>query len=295
MTSTSTPVNILMILDGWGINEHQMDGNAAARADTPFLDHLLTRTSCCQLACSGPAVGLPVGTMGNSEVGHMNIGAGRRVLQDLIRINAAIEDRTLFDNPVLTAAMDTLKQKGKALHLMGLLSDGGVHSHISHTLALVDMARIRGVKTVYIHAILDGRDTPPKSGITYMNQLVRHLDQYGFGRVKTITGRYWTMDRDTRWDRVQKGYDLMTAGKGNGIPILWRPFRPPMTRVKPMNLSPRFLLKTAPDPTPVPSRTKTGSSFSISGQTGPKKSPGPSLKRDFLRSTDRCYPRCPVL
>ncbi len=131
------------------------------------LDHLLTRTSCCQLACSGPAVGLPVGTMGNSEVGHMNIGAGRRVLQDLIRINAAIEDRTLFDNPVLTAAMDTLKQKGKALHLMGLLSDGGVHSHISHTLALVDMARIRGVKTVYIHAIWTAETLRPKRHYLY--------------------------------------------------------------------------------------------------------------------------------
>jgi 2,3-bisphosphoglycerate-independent phosphoglycerate mutase len=211
---TPAPVNILMILDGWGINE-QMEGNAFARADTPYLDHLLTRAPHCRLTCSGPAVGLPEGTMGNSEVGHMNIGAGRRVLQDLIRINTAIEDQTFFDNPVLTSAMDTVTQAGKALHLMGLLSDGGVHSHISHLLALVDMARIRGVKTVYIHAILDGRDTPPKSGITYLNQLVRHLDQHGFGRVKTIAGRYWTMDRDTRWDRIQKGYDLMTAAQGN--------------------------------------------------------------------------------
>jgi 2,3-bisphosphoglycerate-independent phosphoglycerate mutase len=210
---TPTPVNILMILDGWGINE-QTQGNAAAQADTPFLDRLMARAPHCRLTCSGPAVGLPDGTMGNSEVGHMNIGAGRRVLQDLIRINTAIDDQSFFDNPVLASAMDTVTQAGKALHLMGLLSDGGVHSHISHLLALVDMARHRSVKTVYIHAILDGRDTPPKSGIIYMKQLIRHLDRHGYGRVKTIAGRYWTMDRDTRWDRVQKGYDLMTAAVG---------------------------------------------------------------------------------
>ncbi len=213
MTSAHLPTHILMILDGWGINEHTT-GNAAAQADTPFLDHLLANAPHCQLQCSGPAVGLPDGTMGNSEVGHMNIGAGRRVLQDLIRINTAIEDNTFFDNPVLTSAMDAVKKADTCLHLMGLLSDGGVHSHLLHLLALVDMARIRGVKNVYIHAILDGRDTPPKSGITYMDQLIRHLDRHGYGSVKTIAGRYWTMDRDTRWDRIQKGYDLMTTAAG---------------------------------------------------------------------------------
>lgn len=214
MTSTRLPTHILMILDGWGINE-QTTGNAAAQADTPFLDYLLANAPHCQLQCSGPAVGLPEGTMGNSEVGHMNIGAGRRVLQDLIRINTAIEDNTFFDNPVLISAMDAVKKADKSLHLMGLLSDGGVHSHILHLLTLVDMARIRGLKNVYIHAILDGRDTPPKSGVAYMNQLVRHLDTHGFGAVKTIAGRYWTMDRDTRWDRIQKGYDLMTMAAGD--------------------------------------------------------------------------------
>ncbi|MCF8091410.1 MAG: 2,3-bisphosphoglycerate-independent phosphoglycerate mutase [Desulfotignum sp.] len=214
MTPEHHPVNILMILDGWGINKNY-DGNAVAQAHTPFLDHLLENAPHCRLLCSGSAVGLPNGTMGNSEVGHMNIGAGRRVLQDLIRINTAIEDSTFFDNPVLKSAMDTVKTQNNTLHLMGLLSDGGVHSHISHLLALVDMARVCGVKTVYIHAILDGRDTSPKSGITYLARLTRHLNRHRFGTIKTIAGRYWTMDRDTRWDRIQKAYDLMTGAAGD--------------------------------------------------------------------------------
>jgi 2,3-bisphosphoglycerate-independent phosphoglycerate mutase len=214
MTGPITPVNILMILDGWGISD-TIHGNAVAQAHTPFLDLLLKNAPHCRLQCSGPAVGLPEGTMGNSEVGHMNIGAGRRVLQDLIRINTAIQDRSFFDNPVLKTAMDTIVSQKKALHLMGLLSDGGVHSHITHLLALLDMARTCGLPTVYIHAILDGRDTPPTSGITYLTRLQQHLDRHQYGKIKTIAGRYWTMDRDTRWDRVQKGYDLMTRAHGD--------------------------------------------------------------------------------
>ncbi len=214
MTSDQNAVHILMILDGWGINP-KSQGNAFALADTPFLDGLIASSPRCSLACSGLAVGLPEGTMGNSEVGHMNIGAGRRVLQDLVRINAAIEDQSFFDNPVLKSAMETVAQKKTSLHLMGLLSDGGVHSHMTHLFALMDMARQMGVKKLFIHPILDGRDTPPTSGITYIRQLTGHIQAHGYGKIASITGRYWAMDRDTRWDRVQKAYNLFTKGTGN--------------------------------------------------------------------------------
>jgi len=207
------PVNILMILDGWGIND-QYDGNAFAQANTPFLDHLLKTFPNSHLACSGNAVGLPQGTMGNSEVGHMNMGAGRKVLQNFVRINTAIDDKSFFENPRLKKAMDTVNKNDKGLHLMGLLSDGGVHSHISHLFALVDMARQNKVKNLYIHPILDGRDTSPTAGLAYIKQLQQHLDLHNYGKIATIVGRYWAMDRDTRWDRVKKAYDLFTKGEG---------------------------------------------------------------------------------
>ncbi|MFH2060386.1 MAG: 2,3-bisphosphoglycerate-independent phosphoglycerate mutase [Pseudomonadota bacterium] len=209
MNLNRPPVNILMILDGWGISD-QVDGNAFAQANTPFIDSLLNHFPHCKLACSGNAVGLPDGTMGNSEVGHMNIGAGRKVPQDFVRINTAIEDRSFFNIPTLIETMTQAAKTGQSLHLMGLLSDGGVHSHISHLFALIEMAKKNKVKNLYIHPILDGRDTSPTSGITYVQQLENYIKKHKFGRIASIVGRYWAMDRDTRWDRVKRAYDLFT-------------------------------------------------------------------------------------
>ncbi len=212
-SSEKYPVNILMILDGWGINDEPA-GNAVAQAKTPFLDHLVGNFPNSRLDCSGNAVGLPNGTMGNSEVGHMNMGAGRKVLQNLVRINTAIDDKSFFENSILKKSMDSVKKKDKVLHLMGLLSDGGVHSHISHLFALIDMARQNKVTTLYIHPILDGRDTSPTAGLNYIKQLQQHLDLNNYGKIASIVGRYWAMDRDTRWDRVEKAYRLFTEGEG---------------------------------------------------------------------------------
>ena len=217
MAAESTPVNILMILDGWGINPSP-EGNAVHTAPTPFLDSLLDQYPHGRLACSGPAVGLPENTMGNSEVGHMNIGAGRVVPQDLMRINTAIEDKTFFSNSTLTTLLDRVKTNGKKLHLLGLLSDGGVHSHINHLFALMDMAQTFGVKDLCVHAILDGRDTPPKSAKTYIQKLQDRIDDRQYGRIASLVGRYWAMDRDTRWDRVQQAHELYTLGNGNWGP-----------------------------------------------------------------------------
>lgn len=210
----TNPVNMLMILDGWGINEN-LEGNAAAQAKTPFLDRLKNEYPSCRLLCSGGAVGLPDGTMGNSEVGHMNIGAGRIVPQDFVRINMAIEDKTFETTPALVNIMQAVKEKDQTLHLMGLLSDGGVHSHISHLFALIEAAKIFGIKDVQIHAIMDGRDTSPTSGSGFIKDLETFLSRIDYGRISTITGRFWAMDRDTRWDRVQKAYQLYTQGKGD--------------------------------------------------------------------------------
>jgi len=213
MNSKPGPVNMLMILDGWGINE-ETKGNAFALAKTPFLDSLLKTFPSCKLECSGSAVGLPDGTMGNSEVGHMNIGAGRKVLQSFVRINQAIADQTFFKTPALLDVMAGVSKSKSSLHLMGLLSDGGVHSHISHLFALIDMAKQNGVEHLFIHAILDGRDTSPTSGITYIKELQNYLESQNYGKIATIVGRYWAMDRDTRWDRVEKAYDLFSKAKG---------------------------------------------------------------------------------
>ena len=213
MGSEKQPVNILMILDGWGINASE-EGNALAAANTPFLDTLLAEYPSTTLKCSGEAVGLPDGTMGNSEVGHMNIGAGRIVPQDFVRINTAIRDKSFFSTPALISVMDKVKQAGKSLHLLGLLSDGGVHSHINHLFALIEMAKIKGISKIYIHPIMDGRDTSPTSGIGFLKQLEEKIQALGTGKVATMTGRFWAMDRDTRWERVQKAYELYTQGKG---------------------------------------------------------------------------------
>lgn len=204
---------MLIILDGWGIGRNEPT-NAVLAANTPCLDRLQATFPTTRLTCSGQDVGLPAGIMGNSEVGHMNIGAGRVVYQDLVRIDRAIADCSFFDNTALVAAMDAVSGNGKALHLMGLVSDGGVHSQLSHLFALLDMARKKGLSRVYVHAILDGRDTPPDSGAGYVGQVVNHCQAIGTGRVASICGRYYAMDRDKRWDRVKRAYGLYTQGEG---------------------------------------------------------------------------------
>ena len=205
---------VLMILDGWGIPGPNDNGNAIARANTPFLDKVLKNYPHTQLQCSGKAVGLPDGIMGNSEVGHLNIGAGRIVYQALLRIDMAIEDGSFFDNAAFNSVMAAVKKKKSALHLMGLVSDGGVHSQLNHLFSLIDMAAQKGVSKIYVHAILDGRDTPPDSGVTYIKSLQKYLDTRKTGQIASICGRYYAMDRDTRWDRTEKAYHLYTLGRG---------------------------------------------------------------------------------
>ncbi|HEY7746936.1 MAG TPA: 2,3-bisphosphoglycerate-independent phosphoglycerate mutase [Desulfuromonadales bacterium] len=203
----------LVILDGWGIRETQQD-NAVLQARTPRLDALFRDFPDTRLGASGLDVGLPDGQMGNSEVGHMNIGAGRIVYQDLTRISKSIADGDFFENPVFNLALDALRRTGGRLHLMGLLSDGGVHSHNTHLYALVELAKRRGIKDVCIHAFLDGRDTPPKSGGDYLARLEERLGAIGVGRVATVMGRYFAMDRDNRWERVERAWRALTAGDG---------------------------------------------------------------------------------
>jgi 2,3-bisphosphoglycerate-independent phosphoglycerate mutase len=204
---------MLMILDGFGIAPPG-DGNAIYLADTPNLDGIFAKYPKTSLKCGGSAVGLPDGQMGNSEVGHLNIGAGRIIYQDLSLIYKAIDDGTFFENPELNKAMDHCVKNSSTLHLLGLLSDGGVHSHIDHLLALVDMAKEKGVGKLAVHCFLDGRDVPPTSGIGYVEQLQAHLEKTGLGEISVISGRYYAMDRDKRWERVRKAYDAMTLGTG---------------------------------------------------------------------------------
>jgi len=204
---------MLMILDGWGINPDH-DGNAVYLSGTPNLTRLMQQYPHTQLACSGRAVGLPDGIMGNSEVGHLNIGAGRIVFQDILRIDMAIEDGSFFQNEVLNDLIEKVAQRGTSLHLMGLVSDGGVHSQFTHLLALLELARRKGLGRVYVHAILDGRDTPPDSGIRYVGKLKAHIQAQGCGAIATICGRYFAMDRDNRWDRTEKAYCLYTRAEG---------------------------------------------------------------------------------
>jgi 2,3-bisphosphoglycerate-independent phosphoglycerate mutase len=210
---TENRLCMLIILDGWGVNPGR-EGNAVVQARTPSLDTLKAEYPSTQLRCSGEAVGLPEGIMGNSEVGHLNIGAGRIVYQDLLRINRAIRDGAFFENKVLTGIMDTVRGENTALHLIGLLSDGGVHSHVTHLLALLDMARKRGLDKVFVHAILDGRDTSPESGVHFLERLQEHLDLNRFGQIASVCGRYYAMDRDRRWDRTEKAFRLYTRAEG---------------------------------------------------------------------------------
>lgn len=209
---TQGPV-ALVILDGWGVSE-SCENNAACMARTPVLDQLREQWPTSFIGTSGEGVGLPDGQMGNSEVGHLNIGAGRVVYQDLSRISRALEDGSLADNAALKRVCDRVVESGGKLHLLGLLSDGGVHSHNTHLYGLVRLARQMGVADVCIHAFLDGRDTPPQSAIDYLQELEEELAVIGLGRIATISGRYWAMDRDNRWDRIEKAYRAMTRGVG---------------------------------------------------------------------------------
>ena len=204
---------LLMILDGWGINPSS-DHNAVAQATTPTLKQLLAEYPHVQIHTSGMAVGLPDGQMGNSEVGHLNIGAGRVVYQDLTRITKSILDGDFFSNSVLLECIAKTKANGGRLHLVGLLSDGGVHSHSSHLYALLDLAKREGLREVFVHCLLDGRDTPPQSGAGYLRQLENQIARIGIGRIATVTGRYYAMDRDNRWDRVEKAYNALVCGEG---------------------------------------------------------------------------------
>ena len=201
----------LIIMDGFALGD-EIPGNAVRAAKTPQLDYLFSQYPFCQLSASGLDVGLPDGQMGNSEVGHTNIGAGRVVFQDLPRISLAIEDGSFFENPAYRKAVTACKESGGALHLMGLLSDGGVHSHITHLYALLEMAKRNGLEKVFVHVFLDGRDVSPTSGLGFVKALQAKLAEIGVGKIADITGRYYAMDRDSRWERLQRAYDAMVNG-----------------------------------------------------------------------------------
>ena len=200
-------------MDGFGLGP-KYPGNAVENTPKPHLENIFKECPGCRLSASGLDVGLPEGQMGNSEVGHTNIGAGRVVFQDLPHISRDIDSGEFFKNPAYLEAMEHCREWGTALHLMGLLSDGGVHSHITHLFALVKMAKEQGLEKVYVHCFLDGRDVPPSSGKSYVEQLQAKLDELGTGRIATVMGRYYAMDRDKRWDRVQRAYDAIALGEG---------------------------------------------------------------------------------
>jgi 2,3-bisphosphoglycerate-independent phosphoglycerate mutase len=212
---------VLIIRDGWGVCDEDAEsamrhGNAVLLTQLPVLKNLLENYPHSLLEASGEAVGLPPGQMGNSEVGHQNLGAGRVTYQDLMRINLAIRDGSFFRNPVLLKVMGEVRRTGKRLHLMGLVSDGGVHSHISHLVALLEMAKQQHLtpEQVVVHAILDGRDTPPRSGAAYLEQLERDIQRIGVGHIGTVSGRYYSMDRDNRWERTDRAYGAYVSGEG---------------------------------------------------------------------------------
>lgn len=204
---------VLMILDGYGLNEKK-EANAIALAKTPVMDKLMSEYPFVKGYASGMAVGLPDGQMGNSEVGHINMGAGRIVYQELTRITKEINDGDFFKNEALLAAVDNCKKNGTALHLFGLLSDGGVHSHITHLYGLLELAKQNGLDKVFVHAFLDGRDTAPTSGKGFVEDLEAEMKKIGVGKIASVSGRYYAMDRDNRWDRVEKAYNAMADGEG---------------------------------------------------------------------------------
>ena len=209
----SKKTTVLMILDGYGLNE-KAEGNCVAGAKTPVMDKLMAEYPFVKGNASGMAVGLPDGQMGNSEVGHLNMGAGRIVYQELTRITKEIQDGTFFENPALLNAVKNCKENDSALHMFGLLSDGGVHSHNTHLYGLLELAKKNDLKKVYVHCFLDGRDTPPASGKDYVEQLEAKMAEIGVGEVVMVSGRYYAMDRDNNYDRVEKAYLAMTKGEG---------------------------------------------------------------------------------
>ncbi|GAA0307858.1 2,3-bisphosphoglycerate-independent phosphoglycerate mutase [Gracilibacillus halotolerans] len=210
---TNKKLAALIILDGFALRDEKM-GNAVQQANTPNFDRYWNSFPHNQLTASGEAVGLPEGQMGNSEVGHLNIGAGRIVYQSLTRVNLSIKNGEFFQNEVIINAIKRAKEKNKALHIFGLLSDGGVHSHIEHIFATLKLAADYGLKEVYLHGFLDGRDVGQKSAATYLRELNNKMNEYGVGKIATLSGRYYSMDRDKRWDRVKKSYDAMVYGEG---------------------------------------------------------------------------------
>ncbi|MBQ9604858.1 MAG: 2,3-bisphosphoglycerate-independent phosphoglycerate mutase, partial [Firmicutes bacterium] len=207
-------LTVLMILDGYGINENAK-GNAIAMAKKPNLDKLFATYPNTKGYASGMAVGLPDGQMGNSEVGHLNMGAGRIIYQDLTKITKSIEDGDFFENKELLRAVENCKKNNSSLHLYGLVSPGGVHSHLTHIYGLLELAKRNGLEKVYVHAFLDGRDTPPTSGKSFLEELEAKMKGIGVGEIATISGRYYAMDRDNNWDRVEKAYKALTEGVGN--------------------------------------------------------------------------------
>ena len=209
----SKKTTVLMILDGYGLNDRK-DHNAVAEANTPVMDKLMREYPFVKGNASGMAVGLPEGQMGNSEVGHLNMGAGRIVYQELTRITKEIQDGTFFENPALVKAMENCKANDSALHIYGLVSDGGVHSHITHLYGVLEMAKKFDLKKVYVHCFLDGRDTPPASGKGYVEQLEEEMKKLGVGKVASVCGRYYAMDRDNNYDRVELAYKALTKGEG---------------------------------------------------------------------------------
>ncbi len=213
-----------MILDGFGLNDNPK-GNAVKMANTPVIDGLMEKYPFVKGNASGMHVGFPDGQMGNSEVGHLNMGAGRVVYQELTRITKEIEDGVFYENEAFLKAVENCKKNNSSLHLFGLLSDGGVHSHNTHMYALLELAKRNGLEKVYLHAFLDGRDTPPTSGEGYIKEAIDKMEEIGVGKVATIIGRYYVMDRDNRWDRVNKAYDALVLGEGDK-------FDDPMTAIK---------------------------------------------------------------
>ena len=205
---------VLMILDGYGLNDN-CEANAVCEGKTPIMDQLMSQCPFVKGQASGLAVGLPDGQMGNSEVGHLNMGAGRIVYQELTRITKSIEDGDFFSNEALMAAVENCKKNDSALHMFGLVSDGGVHSHITHIYGLLELAKRNGLSKVYVHCFLDGRDTPPTSGKEFVEALEAKMEELGVGKVGVVSGRYYAMDRDKIWDRVEKAYNALTKGEGN--------------------------------------------------------------------------------
>ncbi|MDD4797178.1 MAG: 2,3-bisphosphoglycerate-independent phosphoglycerate mutase, partial [Eubacteriales bacterium] len=203
----------LIIMDGFGVRKERKD-NAIVPENIPNLEKLIAKYPFTTLEGSGQYVGLPEGQMGNSEVGHLNLGAGRIVYQELTRITKAIADGDFFENPALVEAAQHARRSGKKLHLIGLMSDGGVHSHIDHVEGLLRLAKMQGMDRTYVHCLMDGRDTPPTSGKDYLADLTRRMEAVGCGKIATVMGRYWAMDRDNRWDRVKRAYDAMVLGQG---------------------------------------------------------------------------------